>query len=133
MHAKRRLIGAIVGRSLLRLLRRPAAPPDWRSAALIEHHGPADEPNDPDRATGNAGDPTSYEALRTRHALYVEYSTGEHEYYDLARDPWELVNRYPRLPAPARARLHRRLAALERCSGRNSCRRAGRAPSALQG
>ena len=36
------------GHSLLALLRgeRPA---DWRNAALIEHHGPAIDPRDPDR------------------------------------------------------------------------------------
>ena len=29
-------------------------------------------------------------ALRTNNYLYVEYKTGEHELYDLRKDPYEL-------------------------------------------
>jgi hypothetical protein len=40
----------------------------------------------------NVGNPTSEGALTSRY-LYAEHSTGEHELYDLATDPHQLVNR----------------------------------------
>jgi N-acetylglucosamine-6-sulfatase len=38
----------------------------WRTAALIEHHGPDTDPTDPDHPGKNSGNPPSYGALRTR-------------------------------------------------------------------
>ncbi len=60
----------------------------------------------------------TYAAIRTPRWLYAQYVTGEHELYDLARDPDELVNhaadlRYARLEAS----LSLRLARLRGCSG----------------
>ena len=67
------------GRSLLPLLENPAAA--WpRHAALVES-GP-----------NNAGAPV-YAGLRTARYLYVEYTDGERELYDLRSDPYELRNR----------------------------------------
>ena len=39
-----------------------------------------------------SGNPPTYEAIRTADFLYVEYATGEREYYDLQSDPLELNN-----------------------------------------
>ena len=66
------------------------------------------------------------EAIRTTNGSYVEYATGEREYYDLLRDPYELRNTFTSLPADARARLHASVAALSGCAGSSECRRAGR-------
>ncbi len=123
-----RLTGAPVpddvdGRSLVPLLRgRPVAA--WRTAALIEHHGPDQSQSDPDYQPPASGNPTSYEAIRKPSSLYVEYRNGDREYYDLATDPYELDNRYGDFGLGKRERLHEQLARLEACSGR-SCRVAG--------
>ncbi|NED52000.1 sulfatase-like hydrolase/transferase, partial [Micromonospora aurantiaca] len=79
------------GRSLVPFLR-GAAPGDWRDTALVEHVKPAPSPQDPDRQDSAPGAPTTYNALRTNDMLYVEYADGEREYYDRARDPYELTN-----------------------------------------
>ena len=60
----------------------------------------------------------SFFAARDARWLYVEYSTGDRELYDLANDPYELSSRHA---APAltsvRADLARRLARLRSCTG----------------
>ncbi|MGI9092971.1 MAG: sulfatase family protein [Mycobacteriales bacterium] len=114
------------GRSLLDLLHGRRVPHDWRDAALIEHHGPDLLPSDPDHPGKGSGNPTTYEAIRTPHSLYVEYRNGEREYYDLRKDPYELVNTVGRLSERDLAHLHARLVALERCKGMRSCRAAGK-------
>jgi len=65
------------GHSLVPLLR-GTTPPNWRQKALIEHHGPPDDPVDPDvekheKSSGDAK-PPNYEALRSDTYMYVEYS-----------------------------------------------------------
>jgi N-acetylglucosamine-6-sulfatase len=111
------------GRSLVTLLRGRAAR-DWRREILVEHHGRVLDVGDPDLPTQGSGNPPSYEAIRTRSSLYVEYSNGEREYYDLTRDPFELRNVAAGLP-PARQRtLHRTLVRIERCHGGSACWRA---------
>ena len=68
-------------------------PASWPQAILVEHHGPNDQPGDPDRQNQAHADPPSYEAVRTAGALYVKYTTtGEQESYNLASDPNELHN-----------------------------------------
>jgi len=116
------------GHSLVSLLRgrRPAG---WRTAALIEHHGlltaaqagPDDEPPAP------AGNPPSYEAVRTPQWLYVEYADGGRELYDLMHDPDELHNLAFARPRVVRL-LHRHLKQIEACSGASACWTAGRVP-----
>jgi N-acetylglucosamine-6-sulfatase len=98
-------------------------PAVWRDAVLIEHHHPETPNGDPDRQTQSSGNPPSYEALRTRDELYVEYVDGEREWYDLRSDPEQLHNRYDDLSAAGRRRLHDRLVTLELCRGAG-CRRA---------
>jgi len=74
------------GRSLVPLLHGQGVS-SWRTAALIEHHGPVNSPADPDLPGPRTGNPPSYEAIRTATATYVEYVTGEKEYHDLKVDP----------------------------------------------
>jgi len=77
--------------------------------------------NDPDLAPAHSGNPDTYEALRTADSLYVEYTNGEREYYDLRSDPFELVNIAGSL-APARlAALHAALASVENCHDAGAC------------
>jgi len=55
-------------------------------------------------------------ALRTKNYLYVEYKTGEHELYDLRKDPHELNNMYATAPPELTQRLEAQLDALRQCS-----------------
>jgi arylsulfatase A-like enzyme len=96
----------------------------WRKAILVEHHGRVLDSGDPDLPTRGSGNPPSYEAIRTAHSLYVEYATGEREYYNLSRDPFELDNLGERLSPALALRLHRTLARIERCHGARACWRA---------
>ncbi|HEY7484130.1 MAG TPA: sulfatase [Streptosporangiaceae bacterium] len=106
------------GRSLVPALKGGALPA--RDAVLIEHHGPNLDPSDPDHQGKNSGNPPSYEAVRTRDAVYVEYADGEREYYDIGHDPYELTNTVGRLPAAERHRLSAILHTLQTCKG-NTC------------
>ncbi len=94
------------GRSLFPLLRDSGR--EWGRDLLIE---------------GNAGVNGGFTALRTYRYIYVEYSNGERELYDLRSDPFQLQSRHAD-PAYAsiRAALAGRLAALKACRGRG-CRR----------
>jgi N-acetylglucosamine-6-sulfatase len=109
------------GRSLLPLLRSADVPGDWRNAALVEHHGPDLAMDDPDRQPAKAGNPTTYTAIRTAHATYVEYRTGEREYYDNQRDPQQRRNVYRSLAPTTKQRLHARVSELRDCSGAREC------------
>ena len=73
-----------------------------------------------------AGNPPTYEALRARTSVYVEYATGEKEYHDLATDPYELRNTFSSLSSEQKAALHASLEALRSCRGVESCRAAAR-------
>jgi arylsulfatase A-like enzyme len=55
-------------------------------------------------------------ALRTKNYLYVEYKTGEHELYDLRKDPYELHNEYATAPQELEQRLEAQLDPLRQCS-----------------
>ncbi len=94
---------------------------EWRTVALIEHHGPHREPTDPDAPAIRSGNPTSYEAIRARRFLYVEYANQEKEYHDLATDPYELRNSVATLSVGERAALHATLEQVERCEGAKAC------------
>lgn len=108
------------GRSLVPLLRGGGTTGGWRQTALVEHHRPFPDPSDPDAPMLHAANPTSYAALRTGHALYVEYEDGETGFYDLGRDPDELRN-VAALPAARRQRLHDVLRANQECRGARAC------------
>lgn len=111
------------GRSLAELVH-GRSPDDWRKSVLVEHHHPKSKKDDPDAAPDASGNPPSYEAMRTKDELYVEYADGEREYYDTGSDPEELRNRIRSLSDTKRASLHRTLTALEHCKGEKSCRKA---------
>lgn len=112
---------AVDGKSLVPLLHGDPTP-NWRDAALIEHHGPdfgvAAGPDAPPPGSGN---PLTYEALRLPHSIYVEYTDGEREYYNLNKDPYELTNAYSTLSRQQVEALHSQLEALETCAGAAFC------------
>lgn len=112
------------GRSLAPLLR-GEKPTDWRGAALVEHHGPVQDPDDPDAPVGRGGNPPTYAAIRTPKFLYVEYATGEKEYHDLESDPDQLRNTYISLPNDQKADLQVTLSKLQACRGSDQCLAAG--------
>jgi arylsulfatase A-like enzyme len=115
----------VEGRSLVPLLE-GREPTDWRRAVLVEHRGPDESPADPDYSEPDSANPPSYKAIRFENALYVEYVGGEHEYYDLSRDPFQLRNRYADLPPARRAELRRHVRRFARCHGAAECHRADR-------
>jgi arylsulfatase A-like enzyme len=89
----------------------------WRNAALVEHRAPRKSIFDPDFQQPASGQPTSYEAIRTREFLYVEYADGELEFYDLQTDPFELHNIAGELPQSSLLQLHDDLTLLKHCRG----------------
>jgi arylsulfatase A-like enzyme len=108
------------GHSLLPLMQ-GGTPAGWRTAALVEHHGPRISPLDPDFQQPASGAPWTYEAMRTRDFLYVEYNDGEREFYDLLRDPFELHNLAYALSDQQRHELHVELRAMRHCHGGDEC------------
>jgi len=117
---------AVDGRSLVPLLQGQEVPA-WRTAALIEHHGPVKDQADPDMPAMRSGNPPTYEAMRTRTSLYVEYADGTREYHDLVADPQELHNTFGALSSPEQAALHAGLNGIVNCHDAQSCWAAGRA------
>jgi arylsulfatase A-like enzyme len=116
------------GRSLVPLIRGEEVP-EWRTLALIEHHGPLNvlsDDDDPDVPAKRSGNPPSYEAIRARDSVYVEYDDGTREYHDYASDPYELRNTFSTLPPKAKASLHAAVDALRICHGAQACWQAAR-------
>ncbi|MGZ4331131.1 MAG: sulfatase family protein [Solirubrobacteraceae bacterium] len=100
-------------------------PSGWRRVVLIEHHGTDLQGIDPDFQQSASGSPRTYEAMRSRRFLYVEYNDGESELYDLRHDPLELHNIAASVGPTGRGRLHAELGALAHCHGAAECWRAG--------
>jgi N-acetylglucosamine-6-sulfatase len=95
---------------------------EWRQLALVEHHGmPIVDPNDPDAPEQHSANPPTYEAMRTADALYVEYALADPTYYDLTKDPYELHNIAPELPAAQKEHLHQILRTNATCKGPGAC------------
>jgi N-acetylglucosamine-6-sulfatase len=95
------------GRSLLPLFKDPGL--QWGRDLLFE-------------AGENLGLSVPFEAIRTPRFLFARYKNGEHELYDVVRDPEELVNRdHDPALAQVRSELDQRLSTLEACKGRG-CR-----------
>lgn len=99
--------------------------PTWRTVSLIEHHGPNNTQQDPDRQSKKRGNPPTYSAIRTPDGTYVEYRNGDREYYDQRSDPDQLTNTYPALTAQQRRWLQTTLADLRACRGGQACFAAG--------
>jgi N-acetylglucosamine-6-sulfatase len=93
----------------------------WRTVALVEHHGPVRDVRDPDLPAPRSGNPITYEAIRSRTALYVEYANGEREYHDLTSDPDELHNTFDSLASDRKAALHKMLSDAANCHGAKEC------------
>jgi arylsulfatase A-like enzyme len=108
------------GRSLVPLLRHDLVR-RWTSAALVEHRGPVTDLTDPDYPQRGSGNPPTYEAIRTARYTYVEYRTGDREYYDRVHDPLELHNIASQLSAGRLQRLHDNLLQLTHCAGVREC------------
>ncbi len=100
-------IAASDGRSLVPLLQ--AADPlkvPWRESILIEHFG-----------GGSPFRVRSYSGIRSETDVYVEYVTGEKEYYDLVKDPYQMENTAASRSPAALAKLSARVTALKKCAG----------------
>lgn len=63
----------------------------------------------------------AYRGLRTANYLYVEYSTGERELYDLQNDPYQLQNLATKVDTVLLAQLSARLTELNGCAA-TTCR-----------
>jgi arylsulfatase A-like enzyme len=112
------------GRSLLPLLSMAPgaqAPAGWPQGILVEHHGPDTNKADPDYTGASAGNPPSYEALRMSSSLYVVYDNGQHEYYNLKTDPYELDNIYSTLSPRLATALADEVHTLENCHDSPKC------------
>jgi N-acetylglucosamine-6-sulfatase len=111
---------AASGHSLVPLLRDQDVA-EWRTGALVEHRGPQMATTDPDLPVPRGGNPPTYEAMRTRTSLYVQYADGDEEYHDLTADPDELRNTFSSLPSEQQASLQAALQALKTCTDGKSC------------
>ncbi len=116
---------SVDGHSLVPLiLGQPVA--QWRTVALVEHHGPDNDVTDVDHESDKlSGNRVTYEAIRMAGGVYVEYVNGEHEYYNIVKDPEEMDNLYSPLSPADQARLHMIVAALSTCHGTANCWTAG--------
>jgi N-acetylglucosamine-6-sulfatase len=96
----------------------------WRQVTVVEHHGPVRDQVDPDLPGARSGNPTTYEAIRSHTALYVEYADGEREYHDLPSDPDELHNTFSSLSSSEKSTLHKMLTETMNCHSEKECRAA---------
>jgi len=125
------------GRSLLPWW--SAAPPaaSWRKMVYVEQY-PFDRHTPPPVSNGTlepldpadllTTDPAPfYQGLRTHTYKYIEYGTGEKEFYDLVHDPNELHNQASRLDPAFQAQLSAAVKAFASCAG-DTCRSAERIP-----
>jgi N-acetylglucosamine-6-sulfatase len=123
----------IEGHSLVPLLHPSGAAAPWRTVALVEHKGGNIDPSDPD-FEGGGSNPTSYDAIRISakelpnftgpvEATYVEYrdAAKEIEYYDLAKDPFEVHNIASSLTPAQRSELHVIVAGMTSCHTSTAC------------
>jgi N-acetylglucosamine-6-sulfatase len=116
---------SVDGRSFAPLLdaRQGNDPASWREAFEVRHW---DDKNDAPAYESVTPVPP-YRAVRTQRYLYVEYEAGEHELYDLRKDPYELRNLYDSADQDLITNLDSRLDALRDCAG-DGCRAAENAP-----
>jgi N-acetylglucosamine-6-sulfatase len=122
---------------------------DWRHDFLISYHGrgyaqcdnfwdcPAPKQGDPDYHMGDWSNNT-YHCIRTivpsdEDSIYCRFLDDEQfvEYYDLATDPWQLINGAASLTVDQQMRYERRLEELRVCHGA-SCRTKSSGASSLR-
>jgi N-acetylglucosamine-6-sulfatase len=122
------------GHSFTPLLHPTTRDPHWRTVALLEHKRHGFNPTDPDNDGGKKDDPTTYEGIRISadhlphfhghlEAVYVEYADAQHEteFYDIAKDPYEIDNTTGKLTDAQRSELHKTIADLQRCHTATTC------------
>ena len=87
------------GKSFIDLIQDPTAHDEssWRAPVVLE--------NWQVKRNRSVVSPGMYSALRYHDKLYVEWCTGEREYYDLGNDPYELENAYDSLSRNAKEKL----------------------------
>jgi len=110
---------SVDGRSLASLLdaRQDNDPASWRTAFEVRNwDNKKDEPSY--KAVTHV---PPYRAVRTQRYLYVEYESGEHELYDLRKDPYELHSLHDSADLDLISKLDSRLDALRDCAGK-TCR-----------
>ncbi len=142
------------GRSLVPLLAAGSpTPADWRQVVLIEqrpfpgkaaavapeggpaaraasrqgHAGVLEPPDLGDREGLGSFPPVTFHGVRTKTAKYVEYASGEREYYDLTADPGELHNLAAKIDRAYLSKLAQILSHLDACAGK-ACRAAESSP-----
>lgn len=97
-----KISGFVDGRSLLTLLRKNPLPLNkWRQSILVELG--------PFKSWVYKGFPPEWKLICTREYKYIEYITGEHEFYDLKLDPGEMNNIYNKLKPERQKALTREL------------------------
>ncbi len=121
------------GRSFVPFLAAPQqAPAGWRQMVFLEQYHFEDAP----QGTEGVLEPSdqregeehvTHLGLRTSTYKFVEYGTGELEYYDLAGDPFELQSSAKALSGDRLRRLTERVHALATCR-RSACRNLEAAP-----
>jgi len=110
----------------------PAAS-NWRKMVFVEQY-PFERHTPPPASNGtlepldpadlvSTGPAPFYKGLRTHTYKYIEYDTGEKEFYELVRDPSELQNQASRLDPAFQAQLAAAVQAFATCAG-NTCRSA---------
>ena len=121
------------GRSFLPLFDDPGRP--WRQSFLVQRRVLEAHYLQMAAETGISRDlverSARYDAIRTREWTYVEYGTGEREFYHLARDPHQSDNIVDRANPGLIAALSERLAALGRCAAAE-CRRIENLPAGIE-
>ena len=99
------------GRSILPLLQSENTITEWRNGLLVEAGYTI---NRESRAL-------IFRGIRTETFLYVEYESGEIEYYDLVADPYEISNIAGDLDSATLSKLHAQLEQLKACKA-DTCR-----------
>lgn len=102
----------IDGRSLVPLFTSAPLEGDWRESVFAQLDSIGD-------AWPWKSTPPPYQLMRTKKIKYIEYTTGEREYYDLLADPDEMENIYTTLTPEVRQKLSSQLKELSLGGRRN--------------